>query len=463
MKKIFLIIVLIFLASSFASSVPVWKKHAKLIDTESKQNLIRLFVFNENKWIYFYRDSIIDVDTTIKRFVMFTNDSGNTYKDITDRFQSKFGELLSFQSIFINKLDQIVAINSYSKLPSTISISDNYGENWVQDTLIESVSNEKIISNGISTFINYRGRSTFESEVNDRIYKFIVEDKKIKNELFYLSDDYHFQILENLFDLSENENVLISSYKSMEPWAYYTSRVYNNKIEILSEFDYEADYYPFEYEPTRGEDHHVVDVDNIKENVWLLKMRHNGYFFTLDNGINWQFVGVGKDNYGYSFHGIEGKDYFISRRSSNPSYTYDLSNFGEIILVVDDFGNLISPENLITGFIPIIDSNVYSYGEDGWIYILDDMELSSVEDSENLVNIRIDPNPVNDILHLRTNSDILIESLTVYDLLGNKLIQQAVNNSDNNFKINCSTLATGTYMIVAQTKNGNISNKFIKR
>ncbi len=213
----------------------------------------------------------------------------------------------------------------------------------------------------------------------------------------------------------------------------------------------------------------VSYVRNVKDSIWTMAMRNNGYFLTYNNGKDWVFVEIDKKHNGYDgyngeyeFEVVKDKPYYLTTiKGFTARYTYDLSDFvGEAIKTLDDNGKLVDEG---AGFInPYEGDEIFSYGEDGWIYILDDMELTSVEDSENLVNIRIDPNPVNEILHLRTNTDILIESLTIYDLLGNRLIQQAVNSSDNNFNINCSTLTAGTYVIVAQTKNGNISNKFIK-
>jgi hypothetical protein len=70
------------------------------------------------------------------------------------------------------------------------------------------------------------------------------------------------------------------------------------------------------------------------------------------------------------------------------------------------------------------------------------------------------PNPVNDILNIGLKNSIEVQSIAVYDILGQLVI--AVPNTQTVAKIDVSKLTTGNYFIKMNTDKGTSSMKFIK-
>lgn len=68
------------------------------------------------------------------------------------------------------------------------------------------------------------------------------------------------------------------------------------------------------------------------------------------------------------------------------------------------------------------------------------------------------PNPTKSFLNLSFNGTL--DSVEIFDLLGNKVISQKVNAS--NVQLNVSGLATGTYVIKTQSAQGTQVSKFVK-
>lgn len=85
-------------------------------------------------------------------------------------------------------------------------------------------------------------------------------------------------------------------------------------------------------------------------------------------------------------------------------------------------------------------------------------ENLSVNDFEMLDSVTIYPNPVEDVLTIR--SQFNIEKIQIFNLLG-KLIQE-IKPSQNSHDINVSYLTDGVYFINFQTENKKITKKFIK-
>ncbi|MBV1887727.1 MAG: T9SS type A sorting domain-containing protein [Urechidicola sp.] len=72
------------------------------------------------------------------------------------------------------------------------------------------------------------------------------------------------------------------------------------------------------------------------------------------------------------------------------------------------------------------------------------------------VNLTLSPNPVNDMLTIRSSSNI--EKVEIYNLLGQKVL------TDNSDRINVSTLSKGIYVSKVYLENDSISSKkFIKQ
>lgn len=71
---------------------------------------------------------------------------------------------------------------------------------------------------------------------------------------------------------------------------------------------------------------------------------------------------------------------------------------------------------------------------------------------------KIYPNPVKDVLNIDTNAEI--KSIKILDLAGKE--QFNVNTVHQN-KLNVSHLRSGIYILVMETNQGRIMEKFIKR
>jgi hypothetical protein len=71
------------------------------------------------------------------------------------------------------------------------------------------------------------------------------------------------------------------------------------------------------------------------------------------------------------------------------------------------------------------------------------------------------PNPVNDVLNISKSNSIEVESIAVYDILGQLVI--AVPNAKNVSTLNVSKLRTGNYLLKIKSDKGNSNVKFIKQ
>ncbi len=77
-------------------------------------------------------------------------------------------------------------------------------------------------------------------------------------------------------------------------------------------------------------------------------------------------------------------------------------------------------------------------------------KVTSVEDENNSANISIYPNPANGILNLNTTEEI--NSLAIYDLMGNMIEENLIENNNNQLDI--SFLHCGDYYISVNYANG---------
>lgn len=69
------------------------------------------------------------------------------------------------------------------------------------------------------------------------------------------------------------------------------------------------------------------------------------------------------------------------------------------------------------------------------------------------------PNPIIDILNIHTKEDLEINSIEIYNQLGQIIL--AVTNFVN--KVDVADLESGTYYLKVNTKKGNACTKFIKQ
>jgi type IX secretion system substrate protein len=457
MKSILTIIATFFIIISISSSVPVWKKHAELdIKSEDRERLRNLLFYSKTEWLYQYEDS------THKYHIYYTKDSGNTYTNLTQRFKESIGNLTGESRMYVTKSKHLVVVKT-GNLGYTIWFSDDIGISWISDSLIGGSSLYGMLFHENAVYI--RHGSTSESAVT--IYKYFLSNNIVKKELFYIPENDLSQIRDEKFDINKIEELFVALSRVSMIYSYYYPRIYDGDRNLISELDFNADYFPYEYNPTENDNGLVSKVKNIKDSIWMMTMRNNGYFITYNNGKDWEFIDIDEQYKGtngdYEFVAVKDKPYYLSTISNfTYKFTYDLNEFGEPIRVVDENNEIIN--NIAGEIYPFEGDEIFSYGSGSTIFILDDIELTSVKDSEYLINdISVSPNPVSDLLQIKSSSGIGLESIIIYDLLGNRVLQTDFNSFSNNRKIDCSSLAIGTYVITIQTKSGVITKKFIKQ
>ena len=102
---------------------------------------------------------------------------------------------------------------------------------------------------------------------------------------------------------------------------------------------------------------------------------------------------------------------------------------------------------------------------------IDDINLSgsvSINELEGINRLKIQPNPVidNSILSFYSNSNLSNVTLDLYDAMGRLIISKRVGNlpnGDNNIEIPSSDLESGWYLIMLNSQEKIISNKFLKK
>ena len=136
---------------------------------------------------------------------------------------------------------------------------------------------------------------------------------------------------------------------------------------------------------------------------------------------------------------------------------------------------LISPEGLTTpadityhqysyNLDAYANQNVYiairCVSEDQFGFMVDDFLVTagslSTQEIDNNTKLTIFPNPVSEVLNIRT--DTKIQGVNVYDLSGRKINTKIINN-----EINVRHLEKGTYIIEIESSTGKTSHKFIKK
>ncbi len=84
----------------------------------------------------------------------------------------------------------------------------------------------------------------------------------------------------------------------------------------------------------------------------------------------------------------------------------------------------------------------------------------SVDDTFLAENISIYPNPANDVLNILTTASVQLESATIYDVRGRKVLSRDMSSTTFN-TINVDQLNSGVYFIQLNAENASTSKKFI--
>ena len=76
------------------------------------------------------------------------------------------------------------------------------------------------------------------------------------------------------------------------------------------------------------------------------------------------------------------------------------------------------------------------------------------------------PNPVSDILQIKTSLGVELKEVTIYSIQGKKLLVtsdlSSGTSSEREEKINLSSLSQGVYFVIIRTKEGNFTKKIVK-
>lgn len=87
----------------------------------------------------------------------------------------------------------------------------------------------------------------------------------------------------------------------------------------------------------------------------------------------------------------------------------------------------------------------------------------SIENPENIEDIKIYPNPVNDFLSIDTKTPLVNTTLRLIDVKGRIIRDKQFLSLDEDTEIDTSNLSLGVYFLVIETEKGIFRQKIIKR
>ena len=72
------------------------------------------------------------------------------------------------------------------------------------------------------------------------------------------------------------------------------------------------------------------------------------------------------------------------------------------------------------------------------------------------------PNPATNVVNITNAENMLVNQVTIYDIAGKQLSTKKYNN-ETDIQLNVEHLASGTYMLHLQTKQGTAVKKLVKK
>ena len=93
------------------------------------------------------------------------------------------------------------------------------------------------------------------------------------------------------------------------------------------------------------------------------------------------------------------------------------------------------------------ENNVLKYKLDSNLSCMEVSFFTSVNELKNINQIKVFPNPAEDLLNVRSSQ--IIEQAELYDIYGNKL--EFITPKESNFNINLSGIAKGIYLLKLNT------------
>ena len=146
---------------------------------------------------------------------------------------------------------------------------------------------------------------------------------------------------------------------------------------------------------------------------------------------------------------------------------------------VSDFLEYVTSANLIQEY-PIsnivLDMNVSNGANDPKIYTrnrYDNIKITAINavppniialsTSEQLATkFNLYPNPATSVVNITNTENMVVNQVTIYDVAGKQLSTQNFNN-EAEIQLNVENLASGTYMLHLQTKQGTAVKKLLKK
>jgi len=164
--------------------------------------------------------------------------------------------------------------------------------------------------------------------------------------------------------------------------------------------------------------------------------------------------------------------------SDDGDFSSNGGNYDAWYLGIDFSGNVINSTNFGGSNLDIISGAVYGddfklrmYGTtksndgsivgqhgnyDAW-YIEMTPELSGSINDNNLINVKVFPNPTTDFLHIESEN---IQQVIIFDMQGKQVFKQSNLQAIDTYSINMSSLSAGNYFIKVLTSDGLGISKF---
>lgn len=162
------------------------------------------------------------------------------------------------------------------------------------------------------------------------------------------------------------------------------------------------------------------------------------------------------NNIAGKYKGGYGTPFDLNELDGNPFLDIQNINYIRIIDVVgsidSNFANYDSDNNPINDPFPTpFPSAGFDLDAVGIIH-----QIVDISESKQEFGISIFPNPCNEILHIKTNSNARVE---IYNMLSQLVVSQCIENKINN--INTSSLPKGVYIVNIIYDNAQISSKLV--
>ena len=162
---------------------------------------------------------------------------------------------------------------------------------------------------------------------------------------------------------------------------------------------------------------------------------------------------------------------------TNRKVYFEISNINKVF--VTDFLKNETSTNLIQDFPPnsiLLSAGVWSGINEPQIYTrnrYDNIKITALNVvPPEVVNLSVTeqlaakfnlyPNPATNVVNISNSENMVVQQVTIYDIAGKQLSTQSFNN-DAEIQLNVENLASGTYLLYLQTKEGIAVKKLVKK